>query len=149
MNATEHLTAEETDLLVIGEVLPADRAAHLGSCLVCRRRHAALAAAFAGAAVPEPRPETMARVRSAALAALGHERRQARRWLAAAAVLLLTAVAAVFLAPRSQAPPFDADAVLLQVDEVLARDPLAAFADEAVVEAVVADGATASDTSQS
>jgi hypothetical protein len=147
--STEHLTAEEIDLLVVGDGLPAERAVHLGSCLVCRRRHAALTAAFSGAALPDPRPENLERVREAALASLGHGRRRARGWLAAAAALLLTAVAAVFLAPRSQAPAFDTDAVLMEVDEVLLRDPLAAFADEAVVEAVVADGTSASDTSQS
>jgi hypothetical protein len=147
--STEHLTAEEVDLLVIGEGLAADRVVHLGACLVCRRRHAQLAAALTGAALPDPGAASRERVREAALASLGHERRRVRGWLAAAAALLLTAVAAVFLAPRSQAPVFDTDAVLMEVDEVLSRDPLAAFADEAVVEAVVADGTSASDTSQS
>jgi hypothetical protein len=138
--STVHLTSEELDLLVIGEELPAERALHMGACLVCRRRHAELAAAIAGAALPDPQPERLERVREAALSSLGHARRRTPAWLAAAAALLLAAVSAVFLAPRSQAPAFDADAVLMEVDEVLSRDPLAAFADEAVVAAVVADG---------
>ena len=69
--STEHLTAEEIDLLVIGEGLPTDRAVHLGTCLVCRRRHAELDAAFAGAALPDPGAASRERVRAAALAAPG------------------------------------------------------------------------------
>ena len=147
--STVHLTSEELDLLLLGEGLPADRAMHLGSCLVCRRRRDRIAAAISGAAPPDPDAAVLERVRAAALAAAGHGRRRARWWLAAAAALLLTALAAVFLAPRPRPVAFDTDAILLEVDEVLARDPLAAFADEDVVEVVVANGTSATETGQS
>jgi hypothetical protein len=147
--STEHLTAEELDLVLVGEELPAERASHLGGCLACRRRRDQIMAAITGACQPDPDDEVRARARTAALAALGHGRRRVRWWLAAAAALLLTALVAVFLAPRPRGPAFDADAILLEVDEVLARDPLTAFADEDVVEVVVADGTTASQTGPS
>lgn len=147
--STAHLTSEELDLVMLGEGLPAERAMHLGACLVCRHRRDELEAAIDGARLPDPDVETRERIREAALTALGHGRHRARWWLAAAAALLLTALAAVFLAPRPQPAAVDTEAILLEVDEVLARDPLAAFADEDVVEIVVADGATASRTGQS
>ena len=147
--STPHLTSEELDLVLLGEGLAADRAMHLGECLPCRRRRDEIAAAIAGGRLPDPDEETLARVRGAALTELGHRRGHARWWLAAAAALLLTALLVVFLAPRPRPAAIDTDAILLEVDEVLARDPLTAFADEDVVEVVVADGASAAQTGQS
>ena len=137
-----HRTSEELDLVLRGDGLAADRAMHLGECLTCRRRRDSLAAAIAGARVPDPDVETRERVRAAALAGYGRRRPHPRWWLAAAAALLLAALAAVFVAPRPQPPAIDTEAILLEVDEVLARDPLTAFADEGVVEVVVADTVT-------
>ena len=147
--STAHLTSEELDLVMLGEDLPADRAMHLGGCLACRRRRDDLVAAISGARVADPDEDVRARTRNAALAEGGHRHARPRWWLAAAAALLLTAFAAVFLATRPQPVAVDTEAILLEVDEVLARDPLAAFADEDVVEIVVADGATATGTGQS
>ena len=147
--STPHLTSEELDLVLLGEGLAADRAMHLGECLPCRRRRDEIAAAIAGGRLPDPDEETLARVRGGGLPELVLGGGHARWWLAAAAVLALTALLVVFLAPRPRPAAIDTDAILLEVDEVLARDPLTAFADEGVVEVVVADTATAGQTGPS
>ena len=49
----------------------------------------------------------------------------------------------MFVATRPQPAALDTEAILLEVDEVLARDPLAAFADAEVIEVVAADTAAA------
>ena len=144
--STAHLTSEELDLVMLGEGLPAARAMHLGGCLVCRRRRDELVAVIAGARAADPPEEVRARIRNAALAASGHRDARPRWWLAAAAALLLAAFAAVFVATRPQPVTVDTEAILLEVDEVLARDPLTAFADESVVEVLVAESAAAPET---
>ena len=142
--STDHLTGEELDLVLLGEGLPAGRAGHLGECLVCRRRRDELLAVIAAARAADPGPDARARVRAAAIAAAGHRRHaRPRWWLAAAAALVLTALVAVFVATRPQPAALDTEAILLEVDEVLARDPLAAFADAEVIEVVAADTAAA------
>ncbi len=135
----EHLSSQEVDLVLLGEELAAERARHLASCVACRRRRDDLADAIAGAREADPSEAARARARAAALAAAPRQRTTLRWWLAAAAALVLVVLAAVFVAPTLQPRPVDTDAVLLEVDEVLARDPLAAMADENVVEVVVAD----------
>jgi len=147
--STSHLTTDELDLVLLGEGLAAERAMHLGACLACRRRRDALAAAIHDAGSADPDLAVRERVRAAALAAAGRRARRPRRWLAAAAALLVAVLAVLFLAQRPRGAALDTDAILLEVDEVLARDPLTAFADEDVVEVVVADGTGASDSGQS
>jgi hypothetical protein len=139
-----HLSGEEIESILAGEALGPDGAAHLAGCLVCRRRHDDLLAAFAAARAADPDAATRARVRAAAIAAAGRHRRQRLQWwLAAAAALALVVLAAVFVVPALRPHPVDTDAVLTQVDEVLSRDPLAAMADEQVVQVVVADAPAA------
>jgi hypothetical protein len=132
-----HLTEDELDALLCGEDLAGERADYLQECLVCRRRRDALLAAFEGAAGEDPEVPTRDRVRVAALTEWRGRSTAARHWwLAAAAVLL--AVALPFAIQRAPSPAgVDADAVLRQVDEVLARDPLAVMASEDVLETVV------------
>ncbi len=136
-----HLSAEEIDLVLAGEGLPAERAAHLAGCVACRRRRDEVLATIAATRVADPAPAARARLRAAALADMPHAHSLTRWWLAAAAALVLVVLAAVFVVPAMRPRPVDTDAVLLQVDEVLARDPLAAMADEDVVQVVVSDAA--------
>jgi hypothetical protein len=138
--STVHLTTEEIDLVLIGDGLPPERAAHLAGCVACRRRLDDLGAAIAGAREAEPDELALVRARRAALTAQVRRRSHLRRWLAAAAVLVLVTLVAVFVVPalRPHRTTVDTDAVLLDVDRVLARDPLTAMADESVVDVVVA-----------
>lgn len=142
-----HLSSEEIDLLVAGEELAPDRALHLASCAECRHRRDELAGAITGARAADPTPATRAAVRAAALAVAYRRTPPVRWWLAVAAAVALLLAAAVFVVPVLQPRPVDTDAVLLEVDEVLARDPLAAMADESVVDVVVADATAATPSS--
>ena len=140
---TEHLTDDELDRLLAGEGLPAGRATHVGECLPCRRRRDEVVAAIAGAVSEDPDEAARARVRAAALErwGAGETRRFPWRWVAVAAVLLL-AVLLPAVGPRLvERPSFDAEAVLIEVDEVLARDPLAAVASEDMVATLVGEAA--------
>ena len=66
----EHLTDDELDLALVGEELPAPAAAHLSSCLVCRRRRDSFLAAVDGALGEDPDEATRTRIREQALSAL-------------------------------------------------------------------------------
>jgi hypothetical protein len=133
-----HLTEDELDALLCGDDLAGERADHLQECLVCRRRRDALLAAFEGAAGDDPELPTRDRVRAAALTEWSGRSTAARRWWLAAAAAVLLAVVLPFAIQRAPSPAgVDADAVLRQVDEVLARDPLAVMASEDVLETVV------------
>ena len=135
-----HLRDDEMDLALAGEALPADVAEHLASCVVCRRRRDAFLAAVDGATGPDPDEATRRRVREGALAAWGgSSRRHWLRWAAAAAVVVL---ALLPLLRRAPAPKLNPDAVLVQVDAILAQDPLAAVAPEDVVNTVAPIPAT-------
>jgi len=132
-----HLTDEEFDRLLIGEDLPPERAAHAEQCVLCRKRRQDFLAAVEVARGDDPDEATCASVRSAALETWSGSRiRPARWWLAAAAAVLLLVL--VPLAYRSVAPrpSVNAEAVLEEVDAVLARDPLTAVAPEELVEVV-------------
>jgi hypothetical protein len=144
-----HLTAEEIDLILTGEGLTGDRADHLGGCAACRRRLAELTAAITGARKADPGELVLARARRAALAAPRRRSSAVRWWLAAAAALVLVTLLSVLVVPalRSRPKPVDTDAVLLDVDRVLAQDPLAAMADERVLNVVVTDTPGAAPTS--
>ena len=135
----EHLRDEELDLAVAGETLPAEAVGHLASCVACRRRRDAFLAAVEAAGA-EPAEATRRRVREGALAAWGgSSRRHWLRWAAAAAVVVL---ALLPLLRRAPAPKLNPDAVLVQVDAILAQDPLAAVAPEDVVNTVAPIPAT-------
>ncbi len=135
----EHLRDEELDLALAGETLPAEAAQHLASCVACRRRRDAFLAAVEAAGA-EPAEATRRRVREGALAAWGgSSRRHWLRWAAAAAVVVL---ALLPLLRRAPAPKLNPDAVLVQVDAILAQDPLAAVAPEDVVNTVAPIPAT-------
>jgi hypothetical protein len=142
-----HLSSAEIDLLVVGEGLAPDRATHVVSCAECRRRRDELAGAIAGARAADPPPAAREAARAAALAIAFRRTPPVRWWLAVAAAVALLLAAAMFVVPALQPRPVDTDAVLLEVDEVLARDPLAAMADESVVEVVVADASEATPSS--
>ena len=134
-----HLTDGELDLALIGEELPAEAAAHLSSCLVCRRRRDSFLAAVAGALGEDPDEATRARVREQALSAWGGASRRPHwvRWLTAAAAVVVLSVLPLLHGGLTSRPKIDADAVLTEVDDVLSRDPLSAAASEEVIEAVV------------
>ena len=135
----EHLRDEELDLALAGETLPAEAAQHLASCVACRRRRDAFLAAVEAAGA-EPAEATRRRVREGALAAWsGSSRRHWLRWAAAAAAVVL---ALLPLLRRAPAPKLNPDAVLVQVDAILAQDPLAAVAPEDVVNTVAPIPAT-------
>jgi hypothetical protein len=133
-----HLNDDELNLAVLGEDLPPEAAAHLGDCLVCRKRRDTFLSLAEAARGPDPDEATRARIREGALAAWGAPRRRhSVRWLAAAAAMVVVCLLPLVV-HRTVAPSaVNAEAVLLEVDKVLDRDPLSALASEEVVEAVV------------
>ena len=134
----KHLRDDELDRALAGETLPAAAAEHLASCLVCRRRRDAFLAAAAGARGADPDEATRRRVREAALASWGgrSHRRHWVRWAAAAAAVVALAILPL-LHGHTAAPKLNTDAVLAEVNAVLAQDPLSAVASEDVVNTVV------------
>jgi len=134
----EHLTEDELDLALAGGDLPAGAAAHLASCVACRRRRDAFLAVVSEARGSDPDDAVRARVRERALAAWSGAgpRRHWKRWLAAAAAVVVVALLPLLRSELAGRPRVDADAVLVEVDDVLSRDPLAAVAPADVVEAV-------------
>ncbi len=134
----EHLTDDELDLALIGETPPA-AAEHLDSCIACRRRRDAFVAAVEHDDGGDPDGATRESIREGALAAWsGAPARPHRaRWLAAAAVVAALALLPLLRSEIAGRPKVDTDAVLTQVDEVLARDPLDSAAPPEVVKAVV------------
>jgi hypothetical protein len=134
-----HLNDEEFDRLLAGEPMPDDRLDHVRGCLSCRRRRDAVMAAIEDAAVEDPGDEARERVREATLAAWGRPAwRFHRWWLAAAAALLIALLLPLSHRSREPQVAFDADAVLQEVDTILARDPLTVMASEEIVQTVVA-----------
>ncbi len=136
--STQHLTDEELDRLLAGERPDAEREEHLLSCLMCRRRRDAFLHAVSVARFADADEAARERVREAALTAWSGRRREWRRWwIAAAAVLLLALLLPLTHRLGTRQVAVNPDAVLQEVDAVLARDPLAAMASEDVVETVV------------
>jgi hypothetical protein len=135
--STFHLTDDELVRLLAGEELAQDRAGHVNGCLACRRRRDALFAVIEDVAAHDPGDEARERVREAALSAWGRPARRFHRWWLAAAAALLVALL-LPLTHRSRQPQvaFDPEAVMEEVDTILARDPLTVLASEEVVEAV-------------
>jgi predicted anti-sigma-YlaC factor YlaD len=132
-----HLLDDELDLALAGETLPAEVAEHLASCLVCRRRRDGFLAAVDGARGADPDDATRRRVREGALAAWGGASRRHHwaRWAAAAAAVVVLSLVPL-LRSHTVTPKLNTDAVLVEVDAVLAQDPLSAVAPEDVVNAV-------------
>jgi hypothetical protein len=133
-----HLNEDELDALLCGEDLAGERADHLQGCLTCRRRRDEFLAAVEAATADDPEVTARDRVRRAALAEWGGRSPVVRRWWLAAAAAVLLALFLPIAVQRAPAPAaIDTDAVLRQVDEVLARDPLEVMASEDVLETVV------------
>jgi hypothetical protein len=143
-----HLNDEEFDRLLVGEPLPGDRLDHLHGCLSCRRRRDGVMAAIDDAAAEDPLEEARERVRGAALSAWGRPvRRFHRWWLAAAAALLVALLLPLSHRARQQQVAFDPEAVMQEVDAILARS--AVLASEELVEAVTSAPAQATEGSTS
>ncbi|TAM53865.1 MAG: hypothetical protein EPN53_04760 [Acidobacteria bacterium] len=132
-----HLRDEELDLALAGETLPVETAEHLAACVACRRRRDAFLAAVDGAMGADPDEAARRRVREGALAAWGGtgRRRHWVRWVAAAAAVVVLGLLPL-LRSRPVAPRLNPDAVLVEVDAVLAQDPLSALASEDVINTV-------------
>jgi hypothetical protein len=133
-----HLNDDELNLAVLGEDLPPEAAEHLAGCLVCVRRRDAFLAIVEMARGADPDEATRARVRERALAAWeAPDRRHWVRALAAAAAVIVLSLLPL-MRGRAPAPPvINADAVLVEVEKVLDRDPLSAVAAEEIVDTVV------------
>jgi predicted anti-sigma-YlaC factor YlaD len=133
-----HLRDDELDLALTGETLPAEVAEHLASCLVCRRRRDGFVAAVDGARGADPDDATRRRVREGALSAWGgtSRRRHWARWVASAAAVVVLSLVPL-LRSHTVSPKLNTDAVLVEVDAVLAQDPLSAVAPEDVVNTIV------------
>ena len=133
-----HLSDDELDRALLGEDPGAEAAEHLSSCLVCRRRRDEFLGLVGELRGADPDEATRERVRERALALWGApSRRHWVRWVAAAAAVVVLSVLPL-LRSRTPAPkPVNSDAVMLEVNNVLDRDPLSAMASEDVVDTVV------------
>jgi len=133
-----HLNDDELNLAVLGEDLPPEAAEHLAVCLDCRRRRDAFLNLVQEARGADPDAAARARVRERALAAWGAtSSRHWVRWLAAAAAVIVLSLLPL-LRDRAPAPQIiNADAVMIEVDQMLERDPLSAVAAEEIVDTVV------------
>ena len=132
-----HLNDDELNLAVIGEELPPEATEHMAGCLVCGRRRDAFLALVErpGGWTPtrrrgrgfvsglwrlgEPEPASLGAV-------AGGSRSGDRAEPAAAAAR-----------PRPAPPAINTEAVMVEVDQMLDRDPLSAMAAEEVVDTVV------------
>ena len=133
-----HLNEGELNLVVLGEDLPPDAAAHFADCLVCRRRRDAFLALAEAARGADPDEATRVRLREGALAAWGAPRRRHPvRWLVASAAMIVVSLLPLVLHRTAAPPAVNADTVLLEVNQVLERDPLSALASEELVDTVV------------
>jgi hypothetical protein len=133
-----HLNDDELNLAVLGEDLPPEVAGHLVVCLDCRRRRDAFLDLVQEARGADPDEAARARVRERALAAWGAtSSRHWVRWLAAAAAVIVLSLLPLLRGRSPEVPAVNADAVMVEVDNVLDRDPLSAMASEEVVDTVV------------
>jgi hypothetical protein len=133
-----HLSDEALDRVLAGGKTSEDERRHLGECLLCRRRRDGFLHVVGEAGGSDPDAERLGRIRNAALDAWGapHGRGWVR-WLRAAAAVALLALLPLLGGRPASRPRLNADAVLMEVDRVLDRDPLTAVADEDVLETMV------------
>jgi hypothetical protein len=133
-----HLNDEELNLSVIGEELPPEATEHMAGCLECRRRRDGFLAVVEEARGADPDEATRARIRELALAAWGPaSRRHWVRWLTAAAAVIVLSLLPLLRGRAPQSPAINTEAVMVEVDQLLDRDPLSAMASEEVVDTVV------------
>jgi hypothetical protein len=133
-----HLNDDELNLSVIGEELSPEAAEHLAGCLECRRRRDAFLALVEEARGVDPDEATRVRVRERVLAAWGAPpQRHLVRWLAAAAAVIVLSLLPLLRGRAPQSPAINTEAVMIEVDQMLERDPLSAMASEEVVDTVV------------
>lgn len=147
---TTHLTDGELDALLAGDELPVELTDHLESCLACRTRRerfftTVVVAREAG--VPRPAEGT-----TAARAVERWQRREGRGvsplWRLAAGVVLALALFVLWdRTPREEPSAFDPDAVLAEVDETLARDPMESVLSEELVEWILTSAEPANEGS--
>ena len=133
-----HLNDEELNLAVIGDELPPEAAEHLAGCLECRRRREGFLALVEEARGVDPDKATRARLRERALASWGAPSwPHWVRWLAAAAAVIVLSLLPLLRGRGPQSPAINTEAVMVEVDQLLDRDPLSAMASEEVVDTVV------------
>ena len=133
-----HLNDDELNLAVLGEDLPPEAVEHLAGCVACVRRRDAFLTTVEMARGTDPDEATQAQVRERALAAWGAPNRHHwARWLAAAAAVLVLSLLPLRFHRTAPLSAINADAVMLEVDQVLDRDPLSAVAAEEIVDTVV------------
>jgi hypothetical protein len=145
-----HLTDDELDRLLVGEAIDPEAAEHAASCLVCRHRRDGFLGAVEAARAPEPDAERVDALREAALSRWSGGRSRRRHWwLAAAAVFFLLVLVPLTRGPRQPREALDTEAVLREVDAVLARDPLTVMAPQDLVEAVIPSAETSTSGSAS
>jgi hypothetical protein len=133
-----HLNDEELNLAVIGEELPPEATEHMAGCLECRRRRDGFLALVEQARGADPDVATRAQVRERALVAWGApSQRHWVRWLAAAAAVIVLSLLPLLRGRAPQSPAINSEAVMVEVDQLLERDPLSAMASEEVVDTVV------------
>ena len=146
-----HLEDHELDAVLTGEALPAAVAEHLAGCIACRRRRDAFLHAVAAAVGEDPGNAVRTRIREAALAQwqVGPGARHWRRYALGLAAAIVFAVLPLLVRHDVPVAAINPDAVLSEVDETLARDPLAAFASEAMVNELVPAGHDGTEGSRS
>ena len=133
-----HLSDEELNLSVIGEELSPEATEHMAGCLECRRRRDGFLALVEQAREADPDAATRVRVREQAFAAWGApSSRHWVRWLAAAAAVIVLSLLPLLRGRAPQSSANNAEAVMVEVDQLLDRDPLCAMASEEVVDTVV------------
>jgi anti-sigma factor RsiW len=132
-----HLNDKELNLAVLGEELPPEAAEHLAGCVACVRRRDSFLTTVEMARGTDPDEATRARVRERALAAWGAPNRRWVRWLAAAAAVLVLSLLPLRLHRTAPPSAINADAVMVEVEQMLDRDPLSAVAAEEIVDTVV------------
>jgi hypothetical protein len=132
-----HLNDEELNLAVLGEELPPEAAEHLAGCVACVRRRDSFLTTVEMARGTDPDEATRARVRERALAAWGAPNHHWVRWLAAAAAVLVLSLLPLRLHRTAPPSAINADAVMVEVEQMLDRDPLSAVAAEEIVDTVV------------
>ncbi len=137
-----HLRDDELDRLLAGLDVDREAEAHLGECLLCRRRRAHFLAAVAATREELPSEAVLAVLRQQALAVWGQPRRHRQRWwFAAAAVLFLVLLLPATRTRQAFRQVVDVEVVLEEVDAVLARDPLAALAPSELLDTLLPEGA--------